>query len=285
MKIILGVDGSKYSNWATEWIARMPFREPPSVTAIHVLDIAGVKSPLLAQSVVVGNRAFIQAEVKRLETQAKQVQDETQKLLSSLQLTGKAIIKRGAVAETIIQSATRGTGLIVLGHRGLDTIDRFMLGSVSSRVAMHAPCSVLVVKQPPRPVCSLLLAVDGSKSSDKALQFLLTRLKPMIGHPYEGTADVKVTVLHIMPNYPEWKEAGQALVHRYADRLANGGYQVEELLRFGHPAEQILKTAERLKSDLTVCGAKGLGAITRFFLGSVSTRLVQHGACSVLVVR
>ncbi|NOS79981.1 MAG: universal stress protein [Nitrospira sp.] len=31
--------------------------------------------------------------------------------------------------------------------------------------------------------------------------------------------------------------------------------------------------------------AKGLGAITRFLIGSVSTRVVQHANCSVLVVR
>jgi nucleotide-binding universal stress UspA family protein len=34
-----------------------------------------------------------------------------------------------------------------------------------------------------------------------------------------------------------------------------------------------------------VTGAKGLGAVGRFLLGSVSTRVVQHAACSVLVVR
>jgi nucleotide-binding universal stress UspA family protein len=34
-----------------------------------------------------------------------------------------------------------------------------------------------------------------------------------------------------------------------------------------------------------VTGAKGLGAIGRFLLGSVSTRVVQHATCSVLVVR
>jgi len=37
--------------------------------------------------------------------------------------------------------------------------------------------------------------------------------------------------------------------------------------------------------DLIVTGAKGLGAVGRFLLGSVSTRVVQHAHCSVLVVR
>ena len=36
--------------------------------------------------------------------------------------------------------------LIVVGSRGLGTLDRFLLGSVSAAVAQRAPCSVLVVR-------------------------------------------------------------------------------------------------------------------------------------------
>jgi nucleotide-binding universal stress UspA family protein len=46
-----------------------------------------------------------------------------------------------------------------------------------------------------------------------------------------------------------------------------------------------MKAASREHADLIVMGAKGLGAIARFLLGSVSTRVVQHAHCSVLVVR
>jgi nucleotide-binding universal stress UspA family protein len=46
-----------------------------------------------------------------------------------------------------------------------------------------------------------------------------------------------------------------------------------------------MKGASKHRADLIVMGAKGLGAIARFLLGSVSTRVVQHANCSVLVVR
>jgi nucleotide-binding universal stress UspA family protein len=46
-----------------------------------------------------------------------------------------------------------------------------------------------------------------------------------------------------------------------------------------------MKAASQQKADLIVMGAKGLGAVARFLLGSVSTRVVQHSSCSVLVVR
>jgi nucleotide-binding universal stress UspA family protein len=56
-------------------------------------------------------------------------------------------------------------------------------------------------------------------------------------------------------------------------------------MRLGKPADEILTEAKREKVDLIVTGAKGLGAIGRVLLGSVSTRVVQHAASSVLVVR
>ena len=43
-------------------------------------------------------------------------------------------------------SAEEKADLIVLGSRGLSGIKAFLLGSVSDRVAHHAPCSVLIVR-------------------------------------------------------------------------------------------------------------------------------------------
>lgn len=50
------------------------------------------------------------------------------------------------VSQEILVAATRHcTDLIVLGHKGKRPVDRFLPGPVSSRVAHHAGCSVLVV--------------------------------------------------------------------------------------------------------------------------------------------
>lgn len=287
MKVLLAVDGSKYGRWATEWIARLPFTGPPEVTALHVLDLGALRAPFMVQPVVIGNEPFLQAEAKRLETRAKQVATDTKALLADLGVTGKVVIGKGAVAPTILQRAPGRNGLLVLGSRGLDALDRFMLGSVSTRATVHAPCSVLVIKQPPRLIRRIILATDGSKPSEKALRFLVRNLRAQEFGPNEVATSIEVAVVHVMPffRYPEVKEAGKALVHYYADKVAKAGYRVDEVPRLGHPADEIIKVAERTKTDLIVAGAKGLGAAARFFLGSVSTKLVQHSHCSVLVVR
>ena len=277
MKIVLAVDGSKHGQWSMQWLPSLPFVARPKVTAVHALDLAALKAPFMAQSMVAGNEPYIRAEVSRLEQQAKRVSSETKDFLASAQLAGKVLVERGAPAPAILKHARRGD-VIVLGSRGLTGLDRFMLGSVSQSITLHAPASVLVVKQPPRVLHRVLLATDGSKSSTKAVRFLVEELRP---------ENIEVVLVHVIPflRYPEVKEAGQALLDRDAERLVKAGYAVNGMLKLGHPADEIIKMADRQKVDLLVAGAKGLGAIARFFLGSVSTKVVQHSHCSVLVVR
>jgi nucleotide-binding universal stress UspA family protein len=58
-----------------------------------------------------------------------------------------AEVLRGDPASSIIASAQEQTAdLVILGSHGEGGIDRWLLGSVSERVARHAPCSVLVVR-------------------------------------------------------------------------------------------------------------------------------------------
>jgi len=54
---------------------------------------------------------------------------------------------------------------------------------------------------------------------------------------------------------------------------------------FGDPADAIVKEAEAVGADLIVVGARGLNALERALLGSVSTKVVHNAPCDVLVVR
>jgi nucleotide-binding universal stress UspA family protein len=277
MKIVLAVDGSKYGRWSMQWVPSLPFVARPKVTAVHALDLAALKAPFMTQPMVAGTEPSIRAEVSRLEQQAKRVSTETKDFLASAKLAGKVIVEKDAPAPAILKHARRGD-VIMLGSRGLTGLDRFMLGSVSQSIMLHAPASVLVVKQPPRVIRRILLAIDGSKGSTKAVRFVIDELRP---------ENIEIVLVHVIPflRYPEVKEAGQALLDRDAERLVKAGYTVNEILKLGHSVEEIIKLADRQKVDLIVVGAKGLGAIARFFLGSVSSKLVQHSNASVLVVR
>lgn len=53
----------------------------------------------------------------------------------------------------------------------------------------------------------------------------------------------------------------------------------------GGPREELLRIAQSEKADILVVGQRGLGAIKRAIMGSVSTYLIHHAECDVLVVR
>jgi nucleotide-binding universal stress UspA family protein len=85
--------------------------------------------------------------------------------------------------------------------------------------------------------------------------------------------------------HPGLKAEGHKFIEQSVRKLIQAGFTAEPLYQRGNRAEKIMKVASKHHADLIVMGAQGLGAIDRFLLGSVSTRVVQHSSCSVLVVR
>ncbi|HKY71350.1 MAG TPA: universal stress protein [Nitrospira sp.] len=284
MQVLVATDGSKYGKWALEWIARLPLAEAPAVKVLHIVDLGALRAPFMVQPVVAGTERYLKAEVAKFLTQAKRTKEEAAAMLKSLRLKGRVVTARGPVAATIVKEAKGAVQLVAVGSRGLDALDRFMLGSVSTHVIHHVSRSVLVVREAPRTIRRIVLAIDGSSASKRAVQFFLRAMKPSTDRSGE---ELIVTVTHAMPflNYPELRQAGSAMVEECSAKLRGAGYRVEEVPTIGNPADEILKVADTHEADLIVTGAKGLGAVGRFLLGSVSTRVVQHAGCSVLVVR
>ena len=175
----------------------------------------------------------------------------------------------------------------MVGSQGLDALDRFMLGSVSTNLIHHATCPVLVVKDEAAPLRRITLATDGSSASAKALEFMLRKFQPDRSTGKGRRVPIHVSVIHVMPfiKYPGLMEAGHKLIEQSVQKLIKAGFTAEPVCQLGKPAEEIMKVASKHHADLIVMGAQGLGVIARFLLGSVSTRVVQHANCAVLVVR
>jgi nucleotide-binding universal stress UspA family protein len=276
MNVLVATDGSKYGRWGLNWVAKLPFVEPPRVTALHVLDRAVHSLPFRTK-----------LEMQRIEARSARTVAYTKKQLASLKLKGTVLREQGVVAHVILKHAPKQDGLLVVGNKGLGALDRFMLGSVSTKLIQHATCPVLVVKGEAARLNRIVLAIDGSPASAKALEFVLTVFEPDRSNGKGGHVPIHVSVVHVMPfmKYPEVREAGRKLVDQNVQKLVKAGFTAEPVCQLGKPAEEIMEVAAKHHADLIVMGAKGLDAVSRFLLGSVSTRVVQHADCSVLVVR
>jgi nucleotide-binding universal stress UspA family protein len=81
------------------------------------------------------------------------------------------------------------------------------------------------------------------------------------------------------------EEARGVLEEEVAKAEADGATIAQGHLRMGPAATEIVALAEELGAGLIVMGTRGLGAIERALLGSVSEAVVAHANCPVMVVR
>jgi nucleotide-binding universal stress UspA family protein len=77
----------------------------------------------------------------------------------------------------------------------------------------------------------------------------------------------------------------QKIVEQAVAFLAGQGYRVTSAIREGEPRQELLREARRFKANSLFLGSRGLGAVKRFFLGSVSLSIAGHAPCTVEVVR
>ena len=136
----------------------------------------------------------------------------------------------------------------------------------------------------------VLLATDGSDAARAATDWLLT-------FPLPTASAIRVlTVASLEHARPGILESAQALrqtlqeragviVGEARDALTRRWAEVESCVADGDAREEIIRMAEEWHADLVVLGARGLTPLKRALLGSVSTAVVRHAHCPVLVVR
>jgi nucleotide-binding universal stress UspA family protein len=81
------------------------------------------------------------------------------------------------------------------------------------------------------------------------------------------------------------KDTARALVETTAEQLDRPGLEVFSDIQLGYPKKAIPEFAREWKADLIMVGSRGLGAVSRFFLGSVAQGVLRAAPCSVEIVR
>jgi len=119
----------------------------------------------------------------------------------------------------------------------------------------------------------ILYATDGSAGAQAAAR-LLTQLP------------LQRPKLHLLMVAGDLQDgAGEAALTSAREALGELDAAITTEIRQGHAADEIIQAAETQSPDLLVLGSRGVGTITRFFLGSVAERVARHAPCPVLVAR
>lgn len=152
MKILLAVDGSKFSDAAIDEVARRPW---PTETEVKLISVTDPPYQPTIEPWAMPPAYFVDLEMDARGRTQTVIELALKRLRAHLspKIEISAETPTGRAKQEIVKAAEAwGADLIVLGSHGYGAWERFLLGSVSTSVMTHAPCSVEIVRRRPEPV-------------------------------------------------------------------------------------------------------------------------------------
>ena len=138
---------------------------------------------------------------------------------------------------------------------------------------------------------NIVVPIDGSDNSYRALDAALL-LSEKLGS--------NITVIHVMEEVPithigsekmlnelleAYKKENQDILLKCTEIANQKGLTIKTFLLQGNPASAILDYIKKEKFDLVIMGSRGLGKFKELILGSVSSKILHHSPCAVLLIR
>jgi nucleotide-binding universal stress UspA family protein len=300
MRILIAYDGSAFATAAIEDLSRAGL--PRQAEAI-VVSVAHRGWP---EAKVSSDQGPWKATMKEAEALAEEGRKRVQSRFPAWSVSSEPLW--GEPAKTLLKTIEIWKpDLVVIGSHGRSIPARLFLGSVSTELIHHAPCSVRVVRGVTKtegPI-KILIATDGSNQARVCTDAVARRSWP------EATrARVLAVMQRLVPTLPAMVPALEAqtfatepayrvieesderesvklrrTTEDKADLLRRVGLMADSVVIDGDPRHEINAEAERWGADCVFVGARGLGALDRLLLGSVSSAVVHHAHCAVEVVR
>ncbi|MGB1225596.1 MAG: universal stress protein [Mycobacterium sp.] len=281
--ILVGVDGSPYSDAAVRWAVREAAMHGEALTVLAVAEHQDSRSS--QTEVLVEHRRAQRDEGDQILAATQQLIDEElgDRTLREVHLE----FMFGHPLATLIDSS-QDKRMVVVGCRGRGSLGRMTLGSVSSGLVRHAHRPVAVIPQEraePDVYAPILLGVDGSPTSELATAIAFDeathRHAPLIA--MHAWADRLTSGTHLNWTIDE-QEGAEALSERLAgwqDRYPDV-HVTPTLIRQG-AGSWLVDQSDR--AQLIVVGSHGRGGFARMMLGSVSASVVEAAEAPVIVAR
>jgi nucleotide-binding universal stress UspA family protein len=195
--------------------------------------------------------AFVGAQLRQ------EAEETLQKELERIERAGgtvaEAHLREGRTIDEILDlSEELEVGLLIVGSRGLGGVKRILMGSVSEGIVHHARRPVLVVRAHPR--------LPGTGPEGRGLNARM--VADALGREK------------------------RALKARAAEIEVTSEIRPRAKIAVGDPASSLIEAAEEAAPEraLIAVGSRGLGAVQRLRLGSVSTKVLRASTGPVLVV-
>ncbi|MBG6226061.1 nucleotide-binding universal stress UspA family protein [Arthrobacter sp. CAN_A2] len=272
--VIVGYDGSDESKRALLWASRYAGVAQLPLIVVHVFiwpyfterlgPVAGVED------------SGLRGEAQRILAEGLELARRSE---SDLEVHDRLVT---GAPTSILTTLSDEASLLVTGTRGLGGFSGLLIGSVSLHLVSTASCPVVVVRDARPTHDTVLVAVDGSPESDRAV---------MVAAQLAGTLHKSLRLLHVGAPHrhgvtdvlPEEQEQDPVLEQAFALLGEHTGpTAARDLLRADSVPGCIVEETRR--AACVVLGAKGRNTLgTR--LGSTVHAVLHHADGNVVVVR
>lgn len=282
--ILIPTDGSDNVEPAIRYGLDLARRYDATVHALHVADSSPIERKL---------------ELTALETNLETLPDTwydagdaaTQQIATRAEeegLDAVTEVRRGIPAREISSYIT-DTG-----------IDRFLLGSVTTRIIRTVDIPVLSVKPKPAEAMAgsetssgfenILVPTDGGNPAQAAVAHALE-----LARTYDATLHALYVVDRgAYASRPGWtwdelqqvlEQTGEAVLEGISSRADTDGVSVETAIHDGIPHRTISEYCDKQNIDIVVMGTHGRSGLSRQLIGSVTERVLRNSDIPVLTVR
>lgn len=147
MRILIGVDGSRYSDAALDEVSRRTWSKGSEILVVHAFELPLAATPEVWALPPDYYERLDQVCRESADAIVKNAAEKLAGLGDAVKVTSRTVL--GPPKAVILdEAAAWKPDLIVVGSHGYPTWERLLLGSVSQAVVSHAKCSVEVVRLP-----------------------------------------------------------------------------------------------------------------------------------------
>ena len=282
-RIVVGIDGSEHSERAAIWAANEAAIHGRGLTLLFAI-LPAVTSYAFGPGVPMS--PHVMDDIR--DAAANELRTLADNLPCDDILTTSVVgSPSGALFDASLSAAA-----IVVGSRGRGGFKGLLLGSVSTQIAAHAQCPVVIVRDEPRPKASqIVVGLDGSPASQAALEYAFDQA---------STHDWQLVALHAwdIPSYDLIAFSDTtfpvALSGNIEDEIrltavALGGFTekypdviVETRVVRGNTAESLVAAAAG--AAMLVVGTRGHGRIVGAIVGSISRSVMHQTEVPIAVI-
>jgi nucleotide-binding universal stress UspA family protein len=295
-KILVPLDGSATAEAVLPYAEAFAAGFKTSVELLSVIDIGAMTAHLTADRL-----HHLDAIIANEEKNSASYLENIAKNFFSRVPTERRIV-RSKPAEAILEATGKDRDtLITMATHGRSGAKRWLLGSVAEKVLRGTTNPLFLVRaaaskaSPQRIIDSIVVPLDGSP--------LAERILPTVSN-WARALDVEVTLIRAfefpasayygseddLPDYDAFregarKEAADYLKEKEGALVREGVRTVSIQTLEGPAAVEIISFAQTAPRALIAMSTHGRSGVRRWMLGSVTEKVVRHGADPVLVVR